>query len=358
VISILGGEPTLHPDLPAIIRYIADKGVTVKILSNGLILNDELLKTYKEAGLSVVMLHIDSKQNRPDLPPNPTQSEVNELRDRLLGMVERHGFVCELAITLYKSTLDRFADDVEYVLSSRTINKMLILRHSSVFQGSHLVEKFLPCNEETKELTEWVNAGESEETTITVEDIEDVMRDNFSLLPTMYISSNKNINEKRWIFYFAHSIRHKDGSYTVVPFDNRTIKYLMSAYQRVHKLLYGKYSFFGRVNALNGQRSFAIFEALFSLNPALIAKTLVSVAASFKDGAVFTDKVLVIQFPPNLTTEGTLEYCNSCYDATVRNGRLLPVCIADMVSPVDLNERSKEVKQGYDRLLAHFDVNL
>src|SRR4030095_16050667 len=36
VLSLAGGEPTLHPDLPAIILAIARRGVQLQLLSNGL----------------------------------------------------------------------------------------------------------------------------------------------------------------------------------------------------------------------------------------------------------------------------------------------------------------------------------
>jgi len=358
VISILGGEPTLHPDLPEIIRYISDKGIVVMLLSNGLILNDELLRTYKKAGLKIVMLHIDSKQNRPDLPPNPTQKEVNELRDRLFAMVDKHGFRCGLSMTLYKSTLDRFADDVKYVMSSKFVNWMLAIRHSSVVQVKQLTEQFLPHNEETEGLYEWIRDEGSEETTVTVEDVEKVMNDNFSLLPNAYISSNMSTSEKRWIYFFTHSVIHRDGSYNIIPLDRRTLGFLMDAFQQIHRFVYGKYSFLGKANFLGGQRSFAIFEALFSLNPALILKTLAAVASSLSGRAVFTDKMFTIQFPPNLAAGGKLEYCHFCPDATIRNGHLLPVCVADIISPIHINERSAEVRQGYDQYLASMEINL
>jgi hypothetical protein len=82
------------------------------------------------------------------------------------------------------------------------------------------------------------------------------------------------------------------------------------------------------------------------------------VASSFRKGATFTGKTIFIQRAPNLTQNGELEYCNDCPDATARNGRLIPVCIADFVSPVNLKNYSPEVQQGYERLLEQLNIEL
>jgi hypothetical protein len=54
---------------------------------------------------------------------------------------------------------------------------------------------------------------------------------------------------------------------------------------------------------------------------------------------------IVIQTPPEIDEAGRLiGICYHCPDATVRNGRLMPVCLADHISPLDgsLAEPSNE----------------
>jgi hypothetical protein len=44
---------------------------------------------------------------------------------------------------------------------------------------------------------------------------------------------------------------------------------------------------------------------------------------------------IIFQDAPTLLPDGTYETCRNCPDATVRNGKILPVCIADKVEPLD-----------------------
>lgn len=62
LLHLFGGEPTLHPDLPGIVRRLAGLGLNVAIASNGLRLGAEpdLAPALKSAGLSRVSLQFDS----------------------------------------------------------------------------------------------------------------------------------------------------------------------------------------------------------------------------------------------------------------------------------------------------------
>ena len=40
------------------------------------------------------------------------------------------------------------------------------------------------------------------------------------------------------------------------------------------------------------------------------------------------------QQPAGLNENGELEFCAACPDATIRNGLVVPVCVADVLSPV------------------------
>ncbi len=358
-IAILGGEPTLYPDLPDVIRYISDKGIQVKILTNGSMLTDELLEQYKEAGLDIIFLNIDRMQNRPDLPPNPTQNDVCELRDKLFGMIAKHNIRCGLVVTLYQNTLDDFAEDVRYVISSKNVCQMLVTNYFC-FDVKPLIEKYIPQNEETKHLYEWLRDEKNyaRELEVAMEDAERVIYDNLGLRPDAYISSNKDASEKRWIFYHLHTLISNDGTYRVLPLEDITSKYFVDIYERVYRLIYGKYSFAGRVYIMNGSKWVGLISALLTLNPLYVYRTLSTLALSFMPGAKYMDKIIFVQRPPNLTETGEAEYCKDCPDATVRNGQIVPVCIADIISPINLKEYSEEVQQGYRRLREHLKIEL
>lgn len=78
-LSLAGGEVTLHPQLPEIVKLIKQRGISVEIFTNGLLLNDELLDRLSEAGTDLVFLHIEPTQQRADLPTSPTFDDCRQL---------------------------------------------------------------------------------------------------------------------------------------------------------------------------------------------------------------------------------------------------------------------------------------
>ncbi|MCB1125108.1 MAG: radical SAM protein [Verrucomicrobiae bacterium] len=71
----VGGEPMVHKDLPAMIRYAAERGISPMICTNGGLWNEANLRSLADSGLSSVIMSIDAhdvakhEQNRglPDV---------------------------------------------------------------------------------------------------------------------------------------------------------------------------------------------------------------------------------------------------------------------------------------------------
>ena len=53
-------------------------------------------------------------------------------------------------------------------------------------------------------------------------------------------------------------------------------------------------------------------------------------------GWTVSEKHIIVQLPPHGLGDGRIECCDSCPDATVRNGRLHPVCLGDIDEEVQL----------------------
>jgi MoaA/NifB/PqqE/SkfB family radical SAM enzyme len=100
-ISIVGGEPTLHPDLVEIVRRVRRRGLFVELFTNGVDLNDQLLAGLKRAGTNVIFLHIEPNQRRPDLPAESAADELRRLRAEKSALVAAHGIEVGLAVTAY-----------------------------------------------------------------------------------------------------------------------------------------------------------------------------------------------------------------------------------------------------------------
>jgi len=59
-ITCTGGEPTLHPDLPAIIRAIRGHGIIATLITNGSLLTAERIAALNDAGLQEMQISIDN----------------------------------------------------------------------------------------------------------------------------------------------------------------------------------------------------------------------------------------------------------------------------------------------------------
>src|SRR5204862_281055 len=78
-ISLTGGEPTMHPDLPRIIRTCRQlRFYRTSMISNGFLLRRELIETLNKAGLQRMQLSIDGVQAN-----ETTEKVLNNLKKRL-----------------------------------------------------------------------------------------------------------------------------------------------------------------------------------------------------------------------------------------------------------------------------------
>src|SRR5207249_6803684 len=77
-ISLTGGEPTMHPDLPRIIRTCRElRFYRTSMISNGFLLRPELIETLNKARLQRMQLSIDGVQAN-----ETTQKVLNNLKKR------------------------------------------------------------------------------------------------------------------------------------------------------------------------------------------------------------------------------------------------------------------------------------
>src|SRR5438045_7201248 len=68
-ISLTGGEPTLHPQLPSLIRTCRELGFfRTGMISNGFLLRPELIEALKEAGLQDMQISIDGGEANDATP--------------------------------------------------------------------------------------------------------------------------------------------------------------------------------------------------------------------------------------------------------------------------------------------------
>lgn len=115
-ISLLGGEPFLHPDITDYILYIISRGMHVTVFTSGVV-SDKLFATAAEklADVDPAMLSFVVNLNNP----RETPFSENEAIGRFLSVFAR--FTC-LSINVYKLNFD-------YSFALNTINKYGLQRH-------------------------------------------------------------------------------------------------------------------------------------------------------------------------------------------------------------------------------------
>src|SRR5277367_812413 len=60
IVTLSGGEPTLHPDLDPIIRRIRERGGIATLITNGLLLTPDRIRALNRAGLDYLQISIDN----------------------------------------------------------------------------------------------------------------------------------------------------------------------------------------------------------------------------------------------------------------------------------------------------------
>jgi MoaA/NifB/PqqE/SkfB family radical SAM enzyme len=87
-ISLTGGEPTLHADLPRIVRKCRElRFFRTGMISNGFFLQPKLIEALNEAGLQEMQISIDGVQRN-----ETTEKVLNNLKKRLLALRDHAKF--------------------------------------------------------------------------------------------------------------------------------------------------------------------------------------------------------------------------------------------------------------------------
>src|SRR5580698_11572784 len=91
IITLSGGEPTLHPDLDAMIRRIRERGAIATLITNGLLLTRERIRALNRAGLDYLQISIDNAQ------PDDVSKKSLRVLDKKLEWLARYA---EFGVTI------------------------------------------------------------------------------------------------------------------------------------------------------------------------------------------------------------------------------------------------------------------
>ncbi len=297
-VTVLGGEPTLHPDLPRIVALVKSRGLHCQLLTNGLRFLDvdglELLRALKSSGIDKILLHVDSGQAH-------VHGDIEAAREKLFSLMEAERIEFGLSVTVYNE--------------DRGLMSGVVRRYSRFRYFDGVLAVLARAN------------GDPAAQTVDLRDEYEGLRAGLGLEPTSYVPSNLSDTDARWLVYFY--LVDATGS-RVYPLSPR----LDRAFRKVFRLVTGRHFFATNHGPAELERiivPIALFEALTS------PRRLVPLIRLFRQtGPVKNLRLhfIAIQVPPELGPDGQISViCRGCPDATVRNGRLVPVCVADLLSP-------------------------
>lgn len=296
-ITLAGGEPLLHPQLPAVVRLVKAQVPRCAMLSNGQRLDDDACRTLAAAGLDAVFLHIDAGQRRGDLPDGHDGEARDALRRTLARRCRVHGLEAGLEVTVYRSAPDELDRGIRLVTAEPALRYLLTtlvcdLAAFAAVRGD--LANGLRCERRPGDL-----GGES----LTLRRLLPRLRAN-GLAPCAYLASSSGRHGPRWL-NCGRAVRHgADGtSHRELP-----LAPLAGLAPRLLRFATGRYPFF--------------------LPRSRLRSRLLSPFVPGRGGEV-VDKWFLFQQGPEPDGAGGVVHCAHCPDAVVRGGRLVPVCLAD-----------------------------
>ena len=300
MVTLLGGEPTLHPQLAEIVSYIKSKKLICQILTNGLVLlqdeRGEFLDRLSAAGVDRILLHIDEGQSH-------VYGDLEAVRRTLFSKLEKKRIRFSLSLTIYNETQAAIPSLIKKYSAYRYFDGILAV----------LARDILPPKLQHPELR-------AEYETI---------RRELDLEPAAYIPSSLADEDVHWLLYFYFLNAKSGASFAVSPARYRIFA---EFYRRAR----GHQSFSLTIHPrLSGLMSVLVGAAEIVCRPSRIPEWVSLIFHSDWSRAL-RFQYLAIQTPPELNPEkNQVQLCYHCPDATIRNGRLTPLCLADRMSPFD-----------------------
>jgi len=307
-VTIGGGEPTLHPQLPGIVAAVKRRGLRAALMTNALALDDGYMDVLRAAGLDLVLLHIDAGQTRPDLPRS-TPEAVRKLRAEKASLVVRHGLAAGLIVTVYRDQPADFLAAVDLVLASDALRFAVFTGHAEFenltgLQGA--LETGFSC------------AGPFSSQQMTAADFRGLMANRYGAIPFSRLPSCGPVDYDAWIGYRAVT---RQGMATFL-----TSSLLERVALRLLRARLGCHVFF-HVEASREARLQAVLNAVLGGRAGRILPLLM------RGRGAWAMKHLVCQQGPTPDGCGGLSVCRDCPDAVLRDGQWVPVCLSDRLPP-------------------------
>lgn len=305
-VSLLGGEPTLHPDLPGIVRYVKARGLFCVVATNGVRFlegDTALLDALVAAGVDRFLLHVDAGQ--PHL-----QGDVEGARQRLFELLDRRRVLHGLSLTLYPGEEGELARVARRYAPHRYFDGALV---TLAFDFAHVCE---PAAAE--------RGPEADLSTVYRR-----LSADLRIEPTGYLPSSLDDAEVRWLIYVFFVNASTGAACGLSP---RVSRWMRAVYRRRTGREFFAATMHPRWTAVSALAAAAVESAL---EPGVAPRWTEVLRGGGGLGDVRMQYLLVQRAPRWNAERAAMEICWQCPDATLRQGRLVPVCLASRLAPLD-----------------------
>jgi pyruvate-formate lyase-activating enzyme len=318
--SIAGGEPLVYPHIVELVGIIRRMGWKPIINTNGVALDEPLLRELKKEGVYGFTLHVDTSQRRPDTRAH-SETELNELRLKFARMLSEAGDIaCSFNATVSEKTLHEVPSLVDWARQHAELvqTMVFILYRSPGLTGDfdcYAKGEKIELRQIYKE-TEW--GGEK---ILMARDVVDKIREaDPDYEPCAYLNGTANPDSFKWLL----------ANRTV--FDGQTMGYMsprmMELIQTFNHLFTGRYLSYATPQATALGKPASLLGSLFDGASRRILFGILKQSVIRPAGALqpaHMQSFMIIQ-PVNFEADGRQDMCDSCPDITVHEGKLVWSC--------------------------------
>lgn len=300
-VGIIGGEPLLHPELEEIVAMIKSRGVGSVLMTNGILWNETTASRLAAAGLVMAYFHIQVGQRRADLPEKATPADVAVLAAEKTAIAARAGVDSAVSTTVRADEPERICEVLGAFRANPSSSHAFLTLERSMSTIDNGVESFGKSN--------------------SMERLADVLRP-LGWRPFAFIGGKSDPSRMRWMV--CHSYRRLDGC-------GRETGFVTLPPSLFEKFLFAAARACGlripvRTDPPRGSILARIALNAISGGP---VKNLLFVVSTLLRGDRLVRKNVIAEAFPDLRDDGRVEYCDPCMDMVVKDGRMVPVCLAD-----------------------------
>lgn len=325
-IILAGGEAILHPQILEIIRFIKENGMKSLIHTNGLALNEQVIRNLKDAGLTGLKFHIDSTQSRPEFKKEGADKELelNELRLKFAKMAKKAGMYSQFGMTVTEQNFNDIPKFVQWAIdnaeSVKTIS-FVMFRGLPVGKGIEYCAADKTVDVKSGTIGYILDADKSENTGITTKDVYALIKENFpDYDASAYIGGSVDHTSFKWLL--GNIIVNSKGK-TFGAYGKKTMELIQTFYHSRHgsyisinKIQMGKKLFILSLIDKSVRKAFARFLKYVILNPVRIFYPVNPIT------------VLMVQ-PADILPDGRVDMCCHCPNLCVFDGKLVYSCRLD-----------------------------